>query len=193
MAQDLTGQSLSEVYSTLLHTDTTILSSGPLPVYNGVGSKTSLSLSTSSAVVTGSFVLNNVVFPLATGPIFSVPVMTSANNLEYRTLNFILTSGQTIPVADGTYSSATITYANGLISAITNTGTTKTFFIASRDTNSAGPGNETLINSITWNTPSNGDIAFIFQKVMSGTTMVNLTIFKYVYSTSLGWTFQQTF
>jgi hypothetical protein len=28
---------------------------------------------------------------------------------------------------------------------------------------------------------------------MSGTTMVNLTIFKYVYSTSLGWTFQQTF
>jgi hypothetical protein len=119
--------------------------------------------------------------------------MTSANNLEYRTLNFILTSGQTIPVADGTYSSATITYANGLISAITNTGTTKTFFIASRDTNSAGPGNETLINSITWNTPSNGDIAFIFQKVMSGTTMVNLTIFKYVYSASLGWTFQQTF
>lgn len=193
MAQDLTGQSLSEVYSTLLHTDTTILSSGPLPVYNGVGTKTSLSLSTSSAVVTGSFVLNNVVFPLTTGPIFSVPVMTSANNLEYRTLNFILTSGQTIPVADGTYSSATITYANGLISAITNTGTTKTFFIASRAVNTPGPSIETLITNITWNTPSNGDIAFIFQKVMSGSTMTDITVFNFVYSTSLGWTLQQTF
>lgn len=193
MAQDLTGQSLSEVYSTFLHTDTTILSSGPLPIYNGVGEKTSLSLSTSSAVVTGSFVLNNVVFPLSTGPIFSVPVMTSTNKLEYRTLNFILTSTQTVPIANGTYSSATITYTNGLISSITNTGSTKTFFIASRTTNSAGPSISTLINTIVWTSPSNGDVAFIYQKVMTGSTMTDLTVFRFVYSTSQGWELQQTF
>lgn len=193
MAQDLTGQSLSEVYSTFLHTDTTVLSSGPLPIYNGVGQKTSLSLSTSSAVVTGSFVLNNVVFPLSTGPIFSVPVMTSTDKLEYRTLNFILTSAQTVPIANGTYSSATITYANGLISSITNTGSTKTFFIASRTTNSAGPSIPTLINAIVWTSPSNGDVAFIYQKVMTGSTMTDLTVFRFVYSTSQGWELQQTF
>ena len=193
MAQDLTGQSLSQVYSTLLHTDTVILSSGPLPVYNGVGEKTSLSLSTSSAVVTGSFVLNNVVYPLSSGPIYSVPVITSTNNLEFRTLNFILTSAQAVPITNGTYSSATITYVNGLISAITNTGTSKTFFITSRATNSAGPSESTLINSIVWNAPSSGDVAFVLQKVMSGETMTNLAVFRFVYSTTQGWQLQQTF
>lgn len=193
MPQDLTGFPLRDVYNTFLHTDTAGLSAGPQAVYNGIGEKTSLSLSTSSAVVTGSFVLNNVVFPLSAGPILSVPVMTSSNNLEFRTLNFILTSAQTIPITNGTYSSATITYTNGLISAITNTGSTKTFFIPSRATNSAGPSIPTLINSIVWTSPSNGDVAFIFQKVMTGSTMTDLSVFRFVYSTSQGWELQQTF
>lgn len=189
MAKDLTGQSLAEVYSTFLHTDTTVLSTGPLPIYNGVGEKTSLSLSTSSAVVTGSFVLNNVVFPSSTGPILSVPVMTSTNNLEYRTLNFILTGAQTTPIADGTYSSATITYVDGLISAITNTGTTKTFFINSRASGNAGQSVDSIRNNIVWNQPTQDDIAYVIQKVMNGTTFIDLDIFKFVYNTSQGWEF----
>ena len=193
MPQDLTGFPLKDVYNTFLHTDTAGLSAGPLAVYNGIGEKTSLSLSTSSAVITGSFVLNNVAFPLTSGPVFSVPVMTSTNNLEFRSLNYLLTSVQGTPVANGTYSSATITYTDGLISSITNTGTSKTFFIASRATNAAGPSVTTLISNIIWPSPSNGDVAFVLQKVVTGTTMTNLDVWQFTYSTAAGWQLQQTF
>lgn len=187
MAQDLTGFPLSDVYSTFLHTDTVVLSTGPLSIYSGKGEKTSLSLSTSSVVVTGGFILNNVTFPTTSGPVYSIPVMTSTNSLEFKSLNYVLTSVQAVPVPNGTYSSATITYANGLISSITNTGTTKLFFIDSRVATAPGPDNTQLLNSIAWNAPTQGDIAYILQKVMSGTTMVDLTVFKYVYNNSAGW------
>ena len=193
MAQDLTGQQLSDVYQTFLHTDTTGLSAEPKIVYNGIGEKTSLSISTSSAVVTGSLVVNNVTYPLQTGAVLSFPVMTSSNNLEFRTLNYILTSSQIAPVANGTYSSATLTFVDGLISTATNTGSTKIFFIEARAFGSAGKSVQTLIASIVWPSPVTGDIAYVFQKVTNGSVMVNLDVYKFVYDVSLGWTLNATY
>jgi hypothetical protein len=157
-------------------------------VYNGVGEKTSLSISTSSAVVTGSLVVNNVTYPLQSGAVLSFPVMTSSNNLEFRTLNYILTSSQIAPVANGTYSSATLTFVDGLISAATNTGSTKVFFIAARAAGSASKELQTLIASIVWPSPTTGDIAYVIQKVTNGSVMVNLDVYEFVYNLSIGWT-----
>jgi hypothetical protein len=193
MAQDLTGQQLSNVYQTLLHTDTNELSAGPKNVYSGIGEKTSLSLSTSSAVVTGSFVVNNVTYPLQSGALLSIPVMTSSNNLEFKTLNYVLTSSQVTPIANGTYSSATLTFADGLISAATNTGATKIFFIASRAAGSAGKSLETLIASIIWPLPALNDTAYVFQKVIDGSVMVDLAVYEFKYNPSTGWTLNTTY
>jgi len=193
MAQDLTGQQLSDVYQTFLHTDTNGLSAGPKDIYSGIGEKTSLSLSTSSAVITGSLVVNNVTYPRQSGAVLSFPVMTSSNNLEFKTLNYILTSSQVTPVANGTYSSATLTFVNGIISSATNTGSTKVFFIASRAAGSAGSSIQTLINNIIWPAPVQGDTAFIFQKVNSGSVMVDLAVYEFKYNTSSGWTLNATF
>jgi hypothetical protein len=187
MAQDLTGQQLSDVYQTFLHTDTNGLSAGPKDIYSGIGEKTSLSLSTSSAVITGSLVVNNVTYPRQSGAVLSFPVMTSSNNLEFKTLNYILTSSQIAPVVNGTYSSATLTFVDGLISSATNTGSTKIFFIASRTAGSPGSSTQTLINNIIWPSPAQDDTAFIFQKVTNGPVMVDLTVYKFVYSVSNGW------
>lgn len=192
MAQDITGQSLSDVYQTFLHTDTVDLSSGPIKVYNGIGQQTSLSLSTSSAVVTGSLVVNGVVYPTLTGAINSLPVMTSNNQLEYKTLTYLLTSSQNPIIANGTYSSATLTFVDGLISSATNTGSTKLFFIPSRAP-SPGLSVENLIRQISWNLPSQGDKAFVLQKVMNGTTMVDLSVYEFIYNTSTGWTLTATY
>jgi hypothetical protein len=192
MAQDITGQSLSDVYKTFLHTDTVDLSSGPIKVYNGIGQQTSLSLSTSSAVVTGSLIVNNVAYPSQTGVINSLPVMTSNNQLEYKTLTYLLTSSQNPIIANGTYSSATLTFIDGLISSATNTGSTKLFFIPSRAP-SPGLSVENLIRQISWNLPSQGDKAFVLQKVMNGTTMVDLSVYEFIYNTSTGWTLTATY
>jgi hypothetical protein len=193
MAQDLTGQQLSNVYQTFLHTDTNELSAGPKNVYSGIGEKTSLSLSTSSTVVTGSLIVNNVTYPLQSGALFSIPVMTSSDNLEFKTLNYVLTSSQVTPITNGTYSSATLTFVDGLISAATNTGSTKIFFIESRAAGSAGKSLETLIASIIWPLPTLNDTAYVFQKVINGLVMVDLAVYEFKYNPSTGWTLTTTY
>jgi hypothetical protein len=193
MAQDLTGYSLSDVYQTFLHTDTRELSSGPLKIYNGLGQQTSLSLSTSSAVVTGSLIVNDVKYPTLSGAINSLPVMSSSNQLEFRTLNYLLTSLQANPIGNGTYSSATLTFVDGLVSSAVNTGTTKLFFMPSRAPGTSDGGLTNLISYITWTLPTVGDVAFVLQKVMNGATMVDLAVYRFVYNTSNQWELKNTY
>lgn len=189
MATDLTGLPLSDVYSSFLHTDTVTLTSGLLGVYNGVGEQSALSISSSAVGVNGAFICNNIQYPTAPGEINMIPVMSSGNTLQFRTLQNVLTSTQVTPVQDGVYSSPRITFVDGLVSNVQNTGATKIFFINSRVTNQPGPNLIDLVNFIQWNSqPTTGDIAFVMQKVVRSTgDLADIDIHKFIFDSSSGW------
>jgi hypothetical protein len=55
MPADLTGQQINNIYTSLLHISSTALTNIPTPIFDGVGNRSALYLSTSSVSVTGSF------------------------------------------------------------------------------------------------------------------------------------------
>lgn len=197
MATDLTGFSLSEVYTTFLHTSGGPLSAGVLQrVFNGVGEQTPLRVAVSSIAIDGNFTCNSVQYPVTPGAINTIPVMGNNNTLEFKTLQNVLTSTQVTPVQDGVYSSPRIAFVDGLVSSVQNTGATKIFFIGSRTTLQSGPSLADLRNAIVWNSqPTAGDVAFVMQKVMTrtGSTMSDIDVHRFEFENTSGWSLYTKF
>lgn len=118
--RNLTGQLLSNVYSTFLHLTGTVSDTNYQSVYDGLGNITTLKLTTTGASV-DNFIVNKSAFTFAKSP----PVSTGVNMLVYstatsavesRTINSILST--TNSLTDGNYSSPTITVSGGIIRSL---------------------------------------------------------------------------
>lgn len=186
MPANLTGNPLSTVYSSFLHLSSTGLTGAMERVFDGTGNGSCMFISTSSISLSGALTVNGVVFPPTGSVENAIPALDGANNLIFRTLNYLLTAANASDVVDGNYSNPTLTMKDGLLQSVYTNGGSKTFFIASRLQSQAGPSVTTLIQTIQWPFPIIGDVSHVMQKVTNGSAMVDLDVFKFTYSAS-GW------
>ena len=117
MPADLTGNYLSSIYQTLLHT-TTLVSPVSTYVYDGLGNKTALAVSI-SAVSIDSLIVNNIPFNFATVSPFSSNVLTYdpvTLGVEMRSFNDLLsTANSAYALSDGIYTTPSVTVSGGVI------------------------------------------------------------------------------
>lgn len=192
MPIDLTGQQISDIYPSFLHTGTSSLCSLETPVYDGIGNISTLSISTTS-VSLSNVKINEIEYPQSVGSIGEIIVSDGISRFSVTSMAGVLaaTNG-TIPLS-GSYSSPVVTIDNGFISSITSTIGNKTFFYPSRLTTEPSPTADELLSVISWNTPLVGDRVNILQKVLnSNSSLNNLNINVFVYALS-GWGNLQTF
>lgn len=185
MPENLTGYDIADVYSSFLHLSSFSLSAGLVPVYDGIGNKTTLQLSTTSASIS-NLNINNISYPQSIGPIQGVVVSDGISQLSIRSISSVLSSINANIPTDGTYSSPVITITNNQISQIVSSLDNKTFFYPTRTSTQAGPSREQLLSAVNWNSPQVGDKLNVLQKVTSGNTLVDLAVNVFTY-TSTGW------
>ena len=180
MPANLTGEQINNIYTSLLHISSTALTNITTPIFDGVGNRSALYLSTSSVSVTGSFALNNVLYP-SSGTTNGV-LTFDGTRVNITSLASALSTVNSAVPADGTYSSPTIAIQNGILTSIVNSGGNKTFFYPARLNTVAGPSKEALLSVVSWQSPTNGDKANVIQKVTSGPTLVDLSINVFTYN-----------
>jgi hypothetical protein len=185
MPENLTGYDISDVYSSFLHLSSFSLSSTLVPVYDGVGNKSTLQLSTTSASIS-NLNINNISYPQSIGPIQGVVVSDGISQLSIKSIVSVLTSINANVPADGVYSSPVITIANNQISQIISSLDNKTFFYPTRLSTQTGPSKQQLLEVVSWNSPQVGDKLNVLQKVTNGSTLVDLAVNVFTY-TSTGW------
>lgn len=192
MPIDLTGQNISDIYSSFLHTGFASLCSEETPVYDGLGNISTLSLSTSSASLS-NLKINQIEYPQSIGVAGGVVISDGVSKLSVASIASVLsTINSTVP-QDGSYSAPVITIANGVISKIVSSNDNKTFFYPSRVKTVAGPSSSLLIEAIIWNNPLIGDKANVIQKVLnSDGSLNNIDINVFTYTAS-GWGSPQTY
>lgn len=192
MPANLTNQSISEVYPSFLHFATS--ASGDLQrVYDGVGTGTSLYLSTTSLSIDGTINLNNVRFNVSNVGIAEDSILVWNNNGGSPSLNFkpivnVLAAKNINIGSTGIYSSPVITISNGIISNIYSSGNYKMFYIGSRYASQTQPDSSTLISQIQWLGPVNGDRADVMQKVYTDetkTTLQDIKIYTFTFNGSV--------
>lgn len=186
MPENLTGYDIAEVYSSFLHLSSFSLSGGLVPVYDGIGNKTTLQLSTTSVSISNLNV-NQIDYPQAIGPAQGVVVSDGISQLSIRSIVSVLSSINTNIPSNGTYSSPVITVANNQVSQIISSLDNKTFFYPTRISTQAGPSREQLLSVVSWNSPQAGDRVTVLQKVINNGTLVDLAVNVFTYSLSAQW------
>lgn len=186
MPSNLSGYDISDVYTSFLHISTNNLSQEITPVFDGAGNKSTLSLSTTSVSISNLNV-NGISYPQTIGSSQSVIVSDGVSSFSVRPLTSVLSSINTTVPTNGTYSSPVIRVDNNIISSIVSSNDNKTFFYPTRQVTQAGPSREMLLSVVSWNSPVVGDRLNIIQKVMNGSTLVDLSINVFTYTLSSGW------
>jgi len=186
MPENLTGYDIAEVYSSFLHLSSFSLSGNLVPIYDGIGNKTTLQLSTTSASIS-NLNINEIAYPQAIGPAQGVVVSDGISQLSIRSIVSVLTSINTNVPSNGTYSSPVITIANNQVSQIISSLDNKTFFYPTRISTQAGPSREQLLSVVNWNSPQAGDRVTVLQKVLNNNTLVDLAVNVFTYSLSAQW------
>lgn len=167
MAADLTGIPLSNVYSGFLHTGGESLSGLPTQVYTGDGQQTSLSVSSTALSVNGSLTVGAVTYPSTSAVAGSIPTLNESGELIFKQISDILTVDPNTPKINGTFSSPTIKFTDSVVTEIISNITTNLFFMPSRATTSRAPAVGNIIQYINWQSPVDGDRAFVAQKIIS--------------------------
>jgi len=185
MPANLTGQNIADVYSSFLHLSSASLSVGLVPVFDGIGNKTTLQLSTTSASIS-NLDINNISYPQSIGSVQGVVVSDGVSQLSIRSISSVLSSINATVLTDGTYSAPVITVTNNQVSQIVSSLDNKTFFYPTRISTQAGPSREQLLSVVSWNSPQVGDKLNILQKITSNSTLVDLAVNVFTYTLS-GW------
>lgn len=192
MPTDLTGQQISDIYPSFLHTGTSSLCSLETPVYDGIGNISTLSISTTSISLSNAKI-NEIEYPQSVGNAGEVIVSDGVSKFNVTSIAAaIAATNGTIP-ANGTYSSPVISINNGVVSSVISTLDNKTFFYPSRQTTEAGPSLTQLQTVISWNTPLTGDKVNILQKVKNSNGSLNDIIINVLTYASTGWGNLQTY
>jgi hypothetical protein len=179
MAQDLTNNSINDIYSTFLHISANTLTSTPQRVFDGLGNLSQLFVSTLGVGLSGTVTINNVAYPTLPGTVNQVPVVNTSGSLEFKNIQDILTSTGLSNLINATYSSPSIVVENGVIKELKNNISVKTFYMRR-----TSPTNQDIINTVVWANPVVDDIAHVHN--LQGNTVYKLTY------TSLGWQITQT-
>ena len=192
MPTDLTGQQISDIYPSFLHTGTSSLCSLETPVYDGIGNISTLSISTTSISLSNAKI-NEIEYPQSVGNAGEVIVSDGVSKFNVTSIAAAIAAANgTIP-ANGTYSSPVISINNGVVSSVISTLDNKTFFYPSRQTTEAGPNLTQLQTVISWNTPLTGDKVNILQKVKNANGSLNDLSINVLTYTSTGWGNLQTY
>lgn len=176
MPADLTGNSIANIYTSFLHVSAVSASPSLEPVFDGLGNKIPLQVSTIGVSLSGNVSINNMKMPTVVGTSNQIMSVNSTGDLEYRTVVDVLTSSSVSNVVDGVYSSPSITMSNGFIQSMGNNTTIKTFFIRS-----SIPTNQTILDQPqkNWANPVVNDVAYVMN-------LAENKAYKVVY-TSYGW------
>lgn len=192
MPTNFTGLTISNIYPSFLHTEFSNLCSAETPVYDGLGNKSTLSLSTSSASIS-NLRINQFEYPQTIGVAGGVITSDGISKFSVSSIASVLSTINTTVPLNGSYSAPVITINNGFISSIVSSNDNKTFFYPSRYKTEAGPSSELLKGVISWNTPLTGDRVNVLQKVLnSDGSLYNIDINVFTYSTN-GWGNPQTY
>ena len=119
---NLTGEFLSNVYSTFLHLTGTVSNTNYQSVYDGVGNITTLKLTTTGVSVdnlrvkTSQFTFADK--PPSTTALNMLVYVSGTSAVEARTINSVLST--TNNIVNGTYSSPTITVSGGVITSLSS-------------------------------------------------------------------------
>ena len=121
MPIDLTGESISDVYSSFLHLSTNTLTTTPQQIADGVGNLAPVLISTEGITLSGSVSIHSVQFPSPAGTQYQILRVDGDGNLEYASIldTILLEKEVTLPV-DGRYSNPVITIEEGLVTQIEN-------------------------------------------------------------------------
>lgn len=180
MAQDLTGNPVKTIYSTLLHLSATNLTNQLEKVFDGLGNEAPFMISTEGVSLSGEVSISNVKYPKEAGNAYDTIAVGSDGNLIFSSIANTLTASGYTKEFSGVYSSPRLTIANGLIQEAKDNPSIKTFFLR-KDTFNNTDGINTI--QANWPFPSINDLA----------NVVNLAdlkayVFKY---TANGWINQQ--
>lgn len=176
MPANLTGNSLADTYTSFLHVSSTSTSSSFESVFDGLGTRLPMYVSTLGVALSGNVSINNMKLPTEVGTTNQIMSVNSAGNLEYRTVVDVLTSSSVSTVANGTYSSPRITMANGFIQTLADNTSIKTFFTR---TSSITTTKILALPQQNWTNPVVNDIAYVMN-------LAENRAYKVVY-TSSGW------
>ena len=183
MSESLQGLQLRDIWTTFLHiSGASITSTTPQRVYDGAGNGTTLYLTTTGAKV-DNLQVGQITFPANAGNINEIPVLTTTTKVEFKSIAAVLSAAA--PLVNGDFSSPSILVRNGIVSSVLATGgSTKTFILPNRLTNSPVPTTLAVVGAITWTNPTSSDTAYVLQKVNTPQgALSNLTIYKLSYST----------
>lgn len=185
MPIDLTGESISDVYSSFLHLSTNALTTTPQQVADGIGNLAPVLLSTEGIALSGSVSINSYQFPSAVGTQYQMLRVDGSGDLEYAGVldTLLLEKDITLPV-DGRYSNPVITIEEGIVTSIQNNPAIKTFFIRK-----GSPVTSDYIDAIVvdWPYPVMGDIAFVHNLETN-----NVYRAEYTGASITGWEIQTT-
>jgi hypothetical protein len=186
MPRDLTGNSISDVYSSFLHLSATSLTSTFQPVFDGIGVTSPLQVSTSGLRLDGSVQINRVTYPGNKGDQGSIVyVIDSTGRLGYTSLLDLLRSdiGTALPI-DGVYSNPRVTITEGIVSKVQDNPTINTFYI--RNFN---PTTRDYITAASedWPYPVINDVAFIRNLANDG-----LIKLRFTGESGTGWVIEKT-
>lgn len=176
MPANLTGNSIADIYTSLLHLSSASASSSLEAVFDGLGNSLPVYVSTIGVSLSGNVTVNNMKLPTAVGSANQIMSVNSAGNLEYRTVVDVLTSSSVSSVTDGIYSAPKITMLNGFIQSLADNTSVKTFYLRTTEIT-----NQKILAlpQQNWSNPVVNDIAYVFN-LGSG------IVYKVVY-TGTGW------
>ena len=186
MPRDLTGNSISDVYTSFLHISADNLTTVSQPVFDGLGVLAPLKISTTGLKLDGNVQINNVQYPGVTGVQGSILyVINNTGRVGYTTLLDLLEEsiGTSLP-NDGVYSNPKITVTEGIVSKVEDNPSVKTFFI--RNTN---PSTSDYIAAAAedWPFPVVNDVAFVRNLANDG-----LIKLRYTGESASGWVIEKT-
>jgi hypothetical protein len=173
MPIDLTGNSISNVYTSFLHLSSSQLQDTMVSVHDGIGTRTGLNLSTNGVELLGNVSANGLQFPNGPGPVTDILYQATSTQLGFINVLASIEAAieDTLP-NDGTYSSPAVKVTRGIISEIKDNPSIKTFFI--RNFN---PSIRDYISVITqdWPFPVFNDIAFVRNLANDGLIKLRFT------------------
>jgi hypothetical protein len=161
------------------------MSSSLQPLFDGVGSRSTVWLSTEGVTLSGDVRLNKTGMPTGRGVENQILKLDTDGNIVFADLydEWTRESGFTI-LPNGTYSSSRMTIANGYITNIVNNPRINTFFMRKA---SPAPGDYIKVITNFWKNPAINDIAFVHN-------LENNTAYRIVYTgaTASGWEITET-
>lgn len=185
MPANLTGNKVQDIYSSFLHLSGDNLTGNLESVFDGIGNKTPMQVSTEQVLLSknvslsGLVSINNNIYPSTLGEPGQVIAVDSAGVLSFNSIVNVLNNSpsQTVSIPNGTYSNPVIVYNANMAVEVRYNPSIKTFFVRDQALTTDAA---TQVIQTDWPHPVTGDIARVLN-------LADNKVYNYKYNSSYGW------